>query len=307
MNTQTKRSLLVTAGMFLAVLLLSAMCGNANAFTPRSGAWWNPAESGTGYTIDIQDGTLVLYFYSYKTNGDSEWYISSGGMSERDYTGTLLAVRGGQSLSGAYQAPSQTIPSGTVSIHFDTAMSGTMTLPGRTFRIVPFDFGGGFPHALLGEWVFVEQIGTYFADHYVFTTQSGKTSNGDGIVVDAVNNALCEHNVTGTYAGKVFCAHFDSLSAGASVLDIYVWTFGIDRTYDGVWISPNTGNAYTMRGSRYAFSNGRSIASVTTPGTSSQIARKTESTTPRTVQMNVGDMSEQAASMLSTHLHWSTM
>ena len=84
----------------LAVLTLLALSASASAFTARTGHWYNPAESGSGYNIDIQDGVLVITIFSYKP-GDSEWYISSGPMSasQSTYTGSLLAVRGGQCIS----------------------------------------------------------------------------------------------------------------------------------------------------------------------------------------------------------------
>jgi len=57
----------------LAVLTLLALSASASAFTARTGHWYNPAEQGSGYNIDIQDGVLVVTIFSYKPNGDSEW------------------------------------------------------------------------------------------------------------------------------------------------------------------------------------------------------------------------------------------
>src|SRR6185369_16917404 len=48
----------------LAVLTLLALSASASAFTARTGHWYNPAESGSGYNIDIQDGVLVVTIFS---------------------------------------------------------------------------------------------------------------------------------------------------------------------------------------------------------------------------------------------------
>src|SRR4051812_17632984 len=91
----------------LAIAVAAALlCTGADAFTPRTGQWYNPDESGSGYNIDIQKGKLVMTAFSYKSNGDSEWYVTAGAMSSnhKSYTGSLTKVRNGQSIGGAYQA-----------------------------------------------------------------------------------------------------------------------------------------------------------------------------------------------------------
>ena len=39
------------------------------AFTPATGLWWNPNESGSGYNIQVQHGVLVATMYSYTPRG----------------------------------------------------------------------------------------------------------------------------------------------------------------------------------------------------------------------------------------------
>src|SRR6476661_6110585 len=116
-HSKRERKMFTRLMFGIAVLSLAV---SASAFTPRTGHWFNVNESGSGYNIDIQDGVLVVTIFSYKPNGDSEWYISSGPMSgsQSTYTGLLLAVRGGQCISCAYTAPSSTITSGSIVITF---------------------------------------------------------------------------------------------------------------------------------------------------------------------------------------------
>lgn len=223
---------------------------SASAFTPRTGHWYNANESGSGYNIDIQDGVLVVTIFSYKTNGDSEWYIASGPMSggQSVFTGTLLTVRGGQCISCGYVAPTSTNNNGTITINFTSETAATVSLPGgRVTSIAPFNFGFGTPpQALLGEWVYVENIGgANFADRYQFTTVIPGTANGNGIATDFVHLAGCELQVVGILSGSVVCSHGNS---AGTLLDIYIYRFGLDQTFNGVWQSPTTMNQYQMKG-----------------------------------------------------------
>ncbi len=108
----------------------------AGSITPVVGLWWNPAESGSGYNIDIKHNVMVVTTYSYKPSGDSEWYISSGVLLGNIFNGVLLKARNGQCISCAY--PGLSVPGGTdgsITIAFSSPTSGTVFLPGG--RVVP--------------------------------------------------------------------------------------------------------------------------------------------------------------------------
>lgn len=102
---------------------------------PTPGLWWNPAESGTGYSLDVRHGVLVLLIYSYTPAGASQWYIATGPVVNGSFFGTLQKAAGGQCISCGYQAPIANGDDGQVSISFASATSGTMTLPGRSIHI----------------------------------------------------------------------------------------------------------------------------------------------------------------------------
>jgi hypothetical protein len=162
---------------FLALMLVT-FATSASAFQPRTGHWWNRDESGSGYNIDIQDGVLVITLYSYQPqpSGAAQWYLSSGPMTndQHNFTGTLDKYVGGQCISCAYSGrPTLVGNDGTVSIVFTSETSAALTLPGgRMTQIEPFNFAiGDPPTGLLGEWVFVYDIGTTtFANRYDLTT-----------------------------------------------------------------------------------------------------------------------------------------
>jgi hypothetical protein len=103
------------------------------ALTPQTGTWWNPAESGTGYALDIQHGVLTMLVFSYQSTGSPEWYYVSGPLTGngRNFTATLDKYRGGQCISCFYNGrPSQPGNDGSVSITFFSATAGVMSLPG---------------------------------------------------------------------------------------------------------------------------------------------------------------------------------
>ena len=111
-------------------------------FTPFMGLWWNPDESGTGYNLQVQHGTLVMTMFSYGATGEPVWYYAPGRLAAAGtgvtVTGTLDRYRGGQCASCAYVKPVAAGSDGTFSITFDTPSSATVQLPGgRTARIQP--------------------------------------------------------------------------------------------------------------------------------------------------------------------------
>lgn len=104
---------------------------------PNAGLWWNPAESGSGYNFDFKNGILVMTLYSYKTNGESEWYLAFGPVNGATFTSTLYRYTGGPCIASCnYTGFPNEIDSGLrVSIQFASPTSAQMTLPGG--RVIP--------------------------------------------------------------------------------------------------------------------------------------------------------------------------
>lgn len=248
---------------FLVLLALFALPSLATAFQPRTGLWYKETESGDGFNIEIQNGVLVLTVYSYEGSGDSEWYLASGPMTNgnRTFTATLDKYRNGRCISCPYVGrPTLIGNDGVVTINFTSETAATIALPGgRTTAIVPYDFGyGPPPNGLLGEWVFFYDIISTWAERFRFTGIGTPTSTGTGVATDIVNNCACEYKTSGTYAGYVYCVDFDSTLV--NVENQYRWKYGIEETYAGSWISPTTGNLYSMKGLRTAAPNGSTRA-----------------------------------------------
>ena len=45
------------------------------------GWWWVPAESGTGFSLDIQGTTAFVGIYTYRADGLDDWFISTGALT----------------------------------------------------------------------------------------------------------------------------------------------------------------------------------------------------------------------------------
>ena len=247
----------------LALVALLVLPSLATAFQPRTGLWYKETESGDGFNIEIQNGVLVLTVYSYEGSGDSEWYLASGPMTNGNhtFTATLDKYRNGRCISCSYTGrPTLVGNDGVVTINFTSETAATITLPGgRTTAIAPYDFGyGPPPSGLLGEWVFFYDIISTFVERFKFTGIGAPTSTGNGVATDIVENCACEYKTSGTYAGYVYCADFDS--SLNNVQNQYRWRYGIEETYSGSWISTTTGNLYSMKGLRTAAPNGSTRA-----------------------------------------------
>ena len=262
----------------LALLLLAIVATSSAAFEPRTGHWFNPNEPGSGMNIDLQDGTFVVTIYSYAADGSAQWYIASGkGTNDNhNFTGSLDKFRAGQCIScTTWLFPTVNGSDGAISIAFASEVAATVSLPGgRTTQIQPFNFGfGDPPNGLLGEWVFVYDIISTFADRFDFTTITPATASGNGIATDLIRIAGCELQVSGELAGMVVCADVDSLG---NLQNAYIFKFGLDETFSGYWVSPFSDTLYAMKGFKVkspAGSTRAALVAVDDPNGSAKMAQ----------------------------------
>ncbi|MBI1890295.1 MAG: hypothetical protein HYS18_06610 [Burkholderiales bacterium] len=117
-----------------------SISGGAYAVTPQSGWWWNPAEGGRGFTIEAQNGNIFFAAYLYDASGRATWYAAGpAAMSGSTFTAPLRTYLNGQTLTGAYRAPSGTVDNGNVSITFSDDSHGTLSWAGGTVPIQRYD------------------------------------------------------------------------------------------------------------------------------------------------------------------------
>lgn len=113
------------------------------AGSPENGWWWNAAEGGRGYAIEFQANQVFIIAFMYDDAGNPIWYLANGTMATPTrYVGAWSTFANGQALGQPYRAPTQVNPNaGALTIEFDSATSGTLTLPdGRNIGIVRFPF-----------------------------------------------------------------------------------------------------------------------------------------------------------------------
>ncbi len=103
--------------------------------TPEAGWWWNSAEGGRGFSIEIQNGTMFLGGYMYDDAGNPIWYASgpTAMINTSTYQGTWQQYGNGQTLTGTFK-PASVVNSniGSVTINFSSTTSAILTLPNGT-------------------------------------------------------------------------------------------------------------------------------------------------------------------------------
>lgn len=163
------------------------------AFQP-TGWWWNSAQNGRGFSVEVQGNLLDVVGFMYDGAGNPLWYISSGPMaSATHYTGTLLQIGGGQTMSGPYKAPTSSTPIGTITIDFTSLTTGTMTLsdvpppaPGLKSQVT-IDITPQLPPPPIGD--LPGKWGGTFTAHAVYDPPGADTltadTNGDVTWIDA--------------------------------------------------------------------------------------------------------------------------
>lgn len=139
--------------------LLLAVSLPAQAFTPESGWWWNPQESGRGINLEIQDDVIVLSVYVYEPSGRPVWYLAVGRLSGNSrFTGELDRFENGQCITCAYAGEPDWDPgfAGPVEIEFTSQTTGVMTWRGGTVPIRRHNFAlGDVIDKMLGQWQMV--------------------------------------------------------------------------------------------------------------------------------------------------------
>lgn len=112
--------------------------------TLQSGWWYVADQGGRGYSIEFRSGRLYFAGYLYDTDGSAVWYVSSGAMaSATTYAGPLQKFTGGQTLTGAYTAPTMTGAVGMVGLAFTSDTTAVLDLNGQSFNLVRYEFTPG--------------------------------------------------------------------------------------------------------------------------------------------------------------------
>ena len=233
----------------IIAVVLAVVAGSASATVPDSGWYFNPAESGRGFNIDIQGDTLFMAGFMYDAAGKPIWVFSGGPMSsDHTYSGAAFQTANGQALGGSYHAQTN-VPFGNATVTFPTTITANITINGYNFAVIREIFGfdlSSTTQGLLGELSFV--IGTpsfpvYFGERITFT--STQTINGSTY---AVGNRTGDTGASNIALGQ----YSPSLNQWTVLLDASpsYWDF-FTFTFEGLNL---------MEGNEYTYLKGNSPA-----------------------------------------------
>lgn len=209
--------------------LAAAFALPAQAYTPESGTWWNPNESGTGIFIEIQDNFMVAAVFTGDAQGRPVWYTATKFLTGNAlFDATLDLTTNVQCPGCTYpgRASTQAGAGGTIRLTFDANDPTKATLRWGNGRTVPYErfaFYAKRPEdgprplevtKMLGEWQAVMDFSAnanssfdYYGDVMVFDD----TRLRDGVwyyegcrpdnsqVGGCSNNALARHGAAGSY------------------------------------------------------------------------------------------------------------
>ncbi|MBI1774758.1 MAG: hypothetical protein HYR63_05365 [Proteobacteria bacterium] len=116
---------------------------------PQTGWYWNAAESGTGWFIEMQGSQIFLATYMYASDGTARWYVAQGTPSTSTgvfgsgtslvLMATLSEYAGGETLTSGPRPSLTALAQGQVTVQFTSQTTATVTLPGgRQLQLMRF-------------------------------------------------------------------------------------------------------------------------------------------------------------------------
>ncbi len=268
------KKILITLIFFFSFIHQPVMAAD-----PNTGWWWNPAESGRGFSIEQQGNTIFYAAYLYDDSSNNAWYTAlltknAAGV----FTGEMNQFSDGQTLLGTYQPPSNPPANiGSITLAFDTPTTGTMTWPGGVVSIERFIFNnsGGSADLETGWWwnpaesgrgFSIEQQGdSIFYAGYLYDNTGGNawytallTKNAAGVFTGTMNQFSDGQTLFGAYQAPLnppadigsIILTFDSTTTGTMV-----WPGGIVPIERFIFKAPPSLNqaAFRTGTSNYVF------------------------------------------------------
>ncbi|MEY2953062.1 MAG: hypothetical protein RLZZ401_1149 [Pseudomonadota bacterium] len=165
-----------------------------------SGWYWNPAEGGTGWAVDLRNGRSFVAYFHYDDNGAPTWIAGNGtDCSVSGQTRQCVALKrfsGGQTAAGTYKAITGSVDVVSLTLSFSSTFPPTATAEfgGKTVALQRFVFNTGktvgdrpsYPLQSLPQWrwdasapgtgIFVEHQGDQvFAGYFNYTSTGEPT------------------------------------------------------------------------------------------------------------------------------------
>ncbi|MBK7144692.1 MAG: hypothetical protein IPH76_05600 [Xanthomonadales bacterium] len=153
-------------------MLMAFFSRPALANLPESGWYWNPAASGSGYNIELQDDKMFMSAFTYDSQGRAVFYTAGGVFNVNTSTlnSVLYVTSGGQCMGCPYVAPVSTALA-PVEIYFPTTRTARIraffSVGTAEINLGRFNFGYALSpaHEHLGVWSILEGgSGIYFGE-----------------------------------------------------------------------------------------------------------------------------------------------
>jgi hypothetical protein len=114
----------------------------AGGLVPETGIYWNPDQSGRGYTVEMIGDTASLAMFHYDERGEPTWHLVTTPLRFGAFVGVFNRYIGGQTLSGPYRVPSLPEHEGLLGASFVDACNTRVWLPNMgTLVLRRFAFG----------------------------------------------------------------------------------------------------------------------------------------------------------------------
>lgn len=207
-------------GIVVGVCLSSGGISQTYNTAPVDGIWWNPLESGRGWTFETQNNVTAILHFQFASDRRSTFFTSTGIWNgiNRTITTPLIGVNGGQCIGCPYVAPT-TSDLGAMSFVFTSTTRGSAIYPnGTTIPIQKFDFVYGDPRAYLkGQWasVWVSLSGSDFANFINFTTDCVTCTTPNSVEGRLMLNSASGRPVIGApvSSGGIYLAIVDATTS----------------------------------------------------------------------------------------------
>ncbi|WP_197284723.1 hypothetical protein, partial [Piscinibacter sakaiensis] len=77
--------------------------GVPKANQPETGWYWNPAEGGRGWAVEVQNDRVFMAMFHYNPDGTPTWNVLEGDMAGGTVRDTFALYGGGQTLTSTYR------------------------------------------------------------------------------------------------------------------------------------------------------------------------------------------------------------
>lgn len=107
----------------------------ATGTQPETGIYWNPAEDGRGYVVEVNNDTAMLGAFHYDAAGNPTWHLVVAPLTSPQAGGDFAAYTGGRTLTGPWKAAVPSPITGQFGVAFQQPCLGRLNFP----QMAPID------------------------------------------------------------------------------------------------------------------------------------------------------------------------